>query len=37
MSEERMVGGSATKVYGFAAPTRHDEPTSLAFQFPATA
>lgn len=28
------MGVSATTVYGFAAPTRHDEPTSLAFQVP---
>jgi hypothetical protein len=29
-----LVGVSATTVYGFAAPTRHDEPTALAFQVP---
>lgn len=29
-----LVGVSATTVYGFAAPTRHDEPTALAFQLP---
>ena len=27
-----LVGASASTVYGFAAPTRHDEPTALAFQ-----
>jgi hypothetical protein len=27
-----LVGVSATTVYGFAAPSRHDEPTALAFQ-----
>jgi hypothetical protein len=31
---ELLVGVSATTVYGFAAPTRHDEPTALAFQVP---
>jgi hypothetical protein len=29
-----LVGVSATTVYGFAAPTRHSEPTALAFQVP---
>jgi hypothetical protein len=29
-----LVGVSAAAVYGFAAPTRHDEPTALAFQLP---
>jgi hypothetical protein len=29
-----LVGVSDTTVYGFAAPTRHDEPTALAFQLP---
>jgi hypothetical protein len=29
-----LVGVSATSVYGFAAPTRHSEPTALAFQVP---
>ena len=29
-----MVGVTATAVYGFAAPTRHDAPTALAFQLP---
>lgn len=32
-----LVGVSATTVYGFAAPTRHDEPTALAFQLARTA
>jgi hypothetical protein len=29
-----LVGVSATMVYGFAAPTRHSEPTALVFQVP---
>jgi hypothetical protein len=29
-----LVGVSATMVYGFAATTRHSEPTSLLFQVP---
>jgi hypothetical protein len=29
-----LVGASASTVYGFAAPTRRDEPTALAFQVP---
>jgi hypothetical protein len=29
-----LVGVSETTVYGFAARTRHDEPTDLAFQVP---
>ena len=29
-----LVGASASTVYGFAAPTRHDEPTALVFQVP---
>jgi hypothetical protein len=29
-----LVGVSATMVYGFAARTRHSEPTDLAFQVP---
>jgi len=29
-----LVGVSGTTVYGFAARTRHDEPTELAFQVP---
>jgi hypothetical protein len=34
LPEKMLVGVSATTVYGFAAPTRHDEPTALAFQVP---
>jgi hypothetical protein len=29
-----VVGATASTVYGFAAPTRHDEPTALVFQVP---
>jgi hypothetical protein len=29
-----LIGVSASTVYGFAAPTRHSEPTALAFQLP---
>jgi hypothetical protein len=29
-----LIGVSATTVYGFAAATRHSEPTSLVFQVP---
>lgn len=29
-----LVGVTATMVYGFAAPTRHSEPTALVFQVP---
>ena len=29
-----LVGASETSVYGFAARTRHSEPTDLAFQVP---
>jgi len=29
-----LIGVSATMVYGFAAATRHTEPTSLVFQVP---
>ena len=29
-----LIGVSAGAVYGFAAPTRHSEPTALAFQLP---
>jgi hypothetical protein len=29
-----LVGASASTVYGFAAPTRRDAPTALAFQVP---
>ncbi len=32
LPEKMLVGVSTTTVYGFAAPTRHDEPTDLAFQ-----
>jgi hypothetical protein len=32
-----LVGVSATMVYGFAAATRHSEPTSLVFQIPRAA
>jgi hypothetical protein len=31
---QMLVGVSETTVYGFAAPTRHSEPTALAFQVP---
>jgi hypothetical protein len=34
LPDKMLVGVSATTVYGFAAPTRHDEPTALAFQLP---
>ena len=29
-----LIGVSATMVYGFAAATRHSEPTSLVFRVP---
>jgi hypothetical protein len=29
-----LVGATAATVYGFAAPSRHDEPTALVFQVP---
>jgi hypothetical protein len=29
-----LVGVSATMVYGFAAPSRHSQPTALVFQVP---
>jgi hypothetical protein len=29
-----LVGATASTVYGFAAPSRHDEPTALVFQVP---
>jgi hypothetical protein len=29
-----LIGVTATMVYGFAAPTRHSEPTALVFQVP---
>ena len=32
-----LVGVSASKVYGFAAPTRHSKPTALVFQAPRAA
>jgi hypothetical protein len=31
---QMLVGVSETTVYGLAAPTRHSEPTALAFQVP---
>ena len=34
LPSQMLVGVSATTVYGFAAPTRHSEPTSLVFQVP---
>jgi hypothetical protein len=34
LPETMLVGVSATSVYGFAAPTRHDEPTALVFRLP---
>jgi hypothetical protein len=34
LPDKMLVGVSATTVYGFAAPTRHTEPTALAFQVP---
>jgi hypothetical protein len=34
LPEKMLVGASASTVYGFAAPTRHSEPTALAFQVP---
>jgi hypothetical protein len=34
LPDKMLVGVSATTVYGFAAPTRHSEPTALAFQVP---
>lgn len=32
LPEQMLIGVSETTVYGFAAPTRHSEPTALAFQ-----
>jgi len=32
LPDKMLVGVSATTVCGFAAPTRHDEPTALAFK-----
>jgi hypothetical protein len=34
LPEKMLIGVSATTVYGFAARTRHDEPTDLAFRVP---
>ena len=34
LPEKMLVGASTSTVYGFAAPTRHSEPTALAFQVP---
>jgi hypothetical protein len=34
LPDQMLVGVSETTVYGFAAPTRHSEPTALAFQVP---
>lgn len=34
LPNQMLVGVSDTTVYGFAAPTRHSEPTALAFQVP---
>jgi hypothetical protein len=34
LPSKMLVGVSDTTVYGFAAPTRHSEPTALAFQVP---
>jgi hypothetical protein len=34
LPESMLIGVSATMVYGFAAATRHSEPTALAFQIP---
>ena len=31
---EMLIGVSATMVYGFAAATRHSEPSDLVFQVP---
>src|SRR5215207_1408932 len=32
LPDKMLVGVSASTVYGFAAPTRHSEPTALTFQ-----
>jgi hypothetical protein len=32
LPDKMLVGVSEKMVYGFAAPSRHDEPTALAFQ-----
>jgi hypothetical protein len=37
LPDKMLVGVTATMVYGFAAPTRHSEPTALVFQVPRTA
>jgi hypothetical protein len=34
LPDKMLVGVSATTMYRFAAPTRHDEPAALAFQVP---
>ena len=34
LPDKMLVGVTATMVYGFAAPTRHSEPTALVFQVP---
>ena len=34
LPNQMLVAVSETTVYGFAAPTRHSEPTALAFQVP---
>ena len=34
LPDKMLVGVTATTVYGFAAPTRHSQPTALAFQVP---
>jgi hypothetical protein len=34
LPDQMLIGVSETTVYGFAAPTRHSEPTALAFQVP---
>lgn len=34
LPDKMLVGVSETTVYGFAAPTRHDEPTGLVFRLP---
>ncbi len=36
LPDNMLVGVTATMVYGFAAPTRHSEPTALVFQVPRT-
>jgi hypothetical protein len=37
LPEKMLIGVSKTTVYGFAARTRHDEPTDLAFRVPRAA